>query len=293
VWRFLVIHVPVPGVPPEHRLGHVLLSAAPTVLRYCAWLLWPAELSAYVQNPYVTRVSDPRLWLSCLLLVALGTVGYRLARDSPRAWLATGMLAVSFFPILNLVRVAAPADMGNVMAERFCYFPSFPFVALVGLAAAAALRRAIQTPPAMVLLLAALAAVVGAASFATVRRTRDWADELTFLTRTLEQSPTAVLLWGNLATYHLRNKNLDAAESAIARAAALDPENYAVLSAQALLHVVNGRITEAVPLQERIVANARFGRAAALNNLAYLYRVSDRPDEAERILESLIATGHG
>jgi protein O-mannosyl-transferase len=292
-WRFFVIQVPLPGAPPEHHLGSVLLSAAPTVLRYLEWLAWPTELNAYVQNPYVTQLSDGRLLLSWAMLLGLGLVGSTVASRSPRVALAAAMLAVSFVPILNFVRVAAPPDMGNVMAERFCYFPSFPFLALVGFGAAAVLHRALRSPAAVVVGAALLTVVVGAAAVTTVRRNRDWSDELTFLNRTLEQSPTAVLLWGNLATYHLRKRNLDAAAGALMRAAALDPENYAVLSAQALLHVISGQPADAIPLQERIVANAHFGKTVGLNNLAYLYRITGRHDEAQGILEGLIVNGHG
>jgi tetratricopeptide (TPR) repeat protein len=292
-WRFLFIAVPVPGVPPEHTLAGVLLSMPPTMVGYLHWLLWPGELNAYVQNPYVKGVAEPRFVLSVLLLIVLAAVSHRWARAVPRAALMLGFLLLSFAPVLNIVRVAAPADMGNVMAERFCYFPSFPFVGLVGLAGSAVMRRMCHRPALRALGVAGMVVVLAAAAAATVRRNRDWADELTFLTRTLEQSPSAVLLWGNLATHHLGNQNLDEAASAIARAAALDPTNYAVLSSQALLYVISDRVADAVPLQQRIVASATFGRVAALNNLAYLYRRSGREDEARRILEDLITAGHG
>jgi len=293
VWRFWFIRVALPGVPRSHSLFAALLSLPSTVVRYLTWLVWPGEPSAYVQNPYLTNLANPQLLVSAVLLIGVGIIVWRAADRVPQVFLATAMLAVSFMPILNLLRVAAPADMGNVMAERFCYFPSFPFVALVGLGAAAAWQRAGRSRVLRAVGIGLVVIVVGAASMATVRRNQDWHDELTFLTRTLERSPTAVLLWGNLASYHLREQNLDAAGLAIERAAAVDPENYAVLSSRALLNVISGRAEDAIPLQERIVANAGQGRTAALNNLAYLYRITGRTPDAQRILDGLVADGRG
>jgi tetratricopeptide (TPR) repeat protein len=293
VWRFLVIGVPVPGVPPEHNLAAVLRSLAPTIVRYLAWMAWPTNLSGYVQNPYVTSLSDPRFAFSWLILGLLVAVAYRVGRRDRRVVLAAAMLAVSFVPVLNFVRVAAPADMGNVMAERFCYFPSFPFVALVGVGVEALLRRASKVTMGPAAVAAAAAGVVLYASWVTTRRNADWSDDLTFLTKTLEQSPSAALLWGNLANYQLGKRNLGAAKAAIERAAELDPDSYAVLSSRALWYVVAERYAEAIPLQERIVAHAGQGRTAALNNLAYLYRRTGREDAALDILRTIVSRGHG
>ncbi len=66
--RFFVLVVPPPDVPAEHTLARAMLSAPPTIVRYLAWMTSPGELSAYVQNPYVTRPADPRLLGSLLAL---------------------------------------------------------------------------------------------------------------------------------------------------------------------------------------------------------------------------------
>jgi tetratricopeptide (TPR) repeat protein len=293
VWRFLVIKVHMPGAPADHGLGVVLLSMGPTIVRYLAWFLWPADPNAYVQNPYVTSFADPRFLLAWLLIgVGFVLVYWRVGRDS-RVRLAAGMLVVSFLPILNFVRVAAPADMGNVMAERFGYFPSFPFVALVGLFLAGAAHRVSRNRAGLALSTAAIAILLASAAWATLRRNRDWADELTFLSKTLKQNPTAVLLWGNLANYHLGKRNLREAGEAIERAAALDPSSYAVLSSRAMWFVVAGRYADAIPLQAQIVANVSYGKTAALNNLAYLYRVTGQQDAAFDILQRIVDEGHG
>ena len=285
-WRFLIIQVGLPGVPPEHHLIRALLSAGVTTLRYLGWMLWPLDLNAYVQNPYVTGVLDLRFLGPIALLVTLALL-LRCVQMSARERLLVGMLAASFLPLMNVVRAAGPADMGNMMAERFCYFPSFPFLGLVAIGVTALVRHSASVSLRRALYLG-LAGVVLLGARRTIQRNRDWNSELAFLTTTLEQSPNAVLLWGNLAGYHLRKRNLDAAAAAIERGEALDPNSHAVLSSRALWQVVRGHFSDALPLQERIVRESARGRTAALNNLAYLYRMTGQADLAQAILEQLV-----
>jgi tetratricopeptide (TPR) repeat protein len=293
VWRFVVIEVGVPGVSREHGIFAALLSAPPTIARYLSWLVIPVGPSAYVQNPYVTFIFDERLIFSIIFFAVAFLIGTRLIRPRSRTELAIAMLLVSFAPILNFVRVAAPPDMGNVMAERFLYFPSFPFVALVGLGVQSIWRRAAGSTRTQTVIIGAVALVVFALAGATVARNRVWRDEATFLQATLEQAPGAVLLWGNLAQHHLRAGNLEDASDAIDRAATLAPDSYWVRSARALLYVMNGRVAEAIPLQKSIAIEARYGRIPALNNLAYLYRVTNQEDEAVEILEEIVERDQG
>lgn len=289
--RFVALEVPSPGQPPDHTLARMMLSAPPTLMRYLGWLLGIAELNAYVQNPYVLSPWNWRFPAATVTLAALVTAIWWWGRKRGEVLALAGILASSFLPIINVIRIAGPPDMGNMMAERFCYFPSFPFAGLMALGCAELLARPLGRL--RFLIWAALAGWLVYASTATVRRNRDWRDELTFLNTTLSQSPTSVLLWTNLANYHLTRRQMPEATEALNRAVALAPTDYTVLATRATWYVVSGRPAEAVPLQEMIARDARQGRTAALNNLAYLYRVTGRRDEAARILEQLVAEGRG
>lgn len=295
VWRFVIIRVGTPSAPPLHTALSILLSAPPTLLRYLGWLTLPLRQSAYVINDYVLSPADPRLWLSLPALAALGAAALVAVRrdTSGRSLVALALLAAALIPSLNLVRPSSPLNMGATMAERFCYFPSFPFVALVGLACVALKHSARRQPWLSGLVTVASVSLVVAGTWATVARNRVWADEPTFLTQTLETAPQALLLWGRLAEYHLERRDLEAAQRAIERAAAIDPEAEPVLMARAYLLVLQNRSQEALPLQETLVQRARFAVAPARNNLAYLYRINGRPDDARRLLEALIEQGHG
>jgi len=293
VWRFTVLGVPVPGQSEGHGLGATLMSLPPTWVRYLGWLVFPVGQSAYVQNPYVTGVGDPRFLPSLAALVAAAVLLWRYGRSRPRLLFVALAAAFTFVPISNLLRVAGPEDMGAIMAERFMYFPSLWLLALVALGAEELLRRAGELRWARGLVAVGVAAALTALAAATVVRNRVWKSEPALFEDALAHAPDAALIWGNLANYHLRTGDLADAEAALERLEELDPESYFARSSRALWHVMGKRYDEAVALQERIVRASRRGNPVATNNLAYLYRVTGRTKKARTLLEGLIKKGHG
>ncbi len=289
VVRLMVIKVPMPGQPVGHSVGAAVLGAGQVVVRYLGWMTGFGELNAYVHNPHVTGVTDPRFLAAILVLGVLVFAAWRWGRSNGLALALAAMLATSFAPVLNLVRTAGPPDMGNIMAERFCYFPSFPFVALVVLVGSRLTISSSQRT--RMTAWAALAAWLVFSVHATVTRNRVWRDNLTFYTTTLDQSPKAALLWTNLANYYVESENLAQAQQALARATALAPTDLSVMTAQATMLVVSGRPAEAVPIQEKIAAIASQSRPVVLCNLAYLYRLTGQQEKSLAILNELLADG--
>lgn len=286
--RFVWLEVPAPAPPPEHALLPALLTLPVTLLRYLVWMAAPFDLRAYVQNPYVTGLADPRLLVALLALAVLAWVILRLARRRPAALGLATLLVLSFAPIANLARIGGPSDMGAPMAERFCYLPSFPFLALAALAVDAGLGRALRPrwgARAAAALLVVLVALFGAQTWA---RNRDWRDDATLFAREAERTPTAPLLWINLAQAQLRLGRAGEADASLRRAEALAPESLGVLAARAQWLVFAGRAEEALPLQRRVASDAE-RNAVARANLAFLLRVTGRIEEARPILEELIA----
>ena len=270
----------------------VALTLPSVVLRYLAWMTWPLSHSAYVIHPYVDTVASPRFWLAAVGLGAIATAAWRATRSSPQArrlQLLATMVVAGLSPLVGLWRPAGPADMGAMTAERFAYFPSFPFLALVACGLAYGLRS--RAEPRRWAARVTVAVVLVAGTTATAARNRDWRDEKTFLDATLREAPTSTLLWGRLVQHHLERRDTDAAAAAIERARAAGAGGSALSSTEAHLLQQQGRIAEAIPLQERFVRSAHQARVPALNNLAYLYRLDGRTADAKEILEGLVADG--
>lgn len=295
--RFVALDIDAPQALPEHGVDDAFLSALPTLARYLGWLVLPLRLSAYVQNPYVTSLSDPRFLAAVAAFGVLAAWGWWAARrkgwsGTPRArqaLLLVAMLLVSFLPVLNLVRVTGPADMGNVMAERFCYFPSFPFAGLVGLAFAGLLqaRRRSWRP----LAAGALTALVVLASWRTVTRNQDWKDELTLFSLEVQRTPNAPLLWSQLAITQIASGRLADASVSVARLEAMGATSYQALSTRVLWLVMRRRYDAALELQRQIVTSIGRREAPAVNNLAFLHRALGEDERAVELLEGLVRDG--
>lgn len=290
VVRFLIVDVPAPAQPASISLGMTLISIPFTIVRYLWWMLLPLDLNAYVQNPYVSSIAEPRFWAGVLALVALTAGVLRLGKQRPQVALFGAMLGVSFLPILNIVRVASPEDMGNTMAERFCYFPSFPFVAMLVVAVPLLFprigRRArpVLATTTVILLLVVAAAV-------TWNRTRDWQDDVSLFTDTVAHAPQAALPWAQLVLAHVRNGRPTEARRALDEAIRFGPKEPTVIMMQTTLLVMEGKVRQAIPLQERLAHASGPGQPIALNNLAFLYRTDGRIEKARQILEELIEDG--
>ncbi len=293
LWRFFVIEIPVPGQPAVHELRHALLSVGPTILRYMQWMLFPFEQSAYVQNPYITSVIDVRFLLSIFIIVVATVAAIGNRNLSHRVRFLLLAVATSFIPIANIIRPAGPDDMGAMMAERFCYFPSVPFFTLCGVVVAAVLRGSRGHRAPRVALAGLVSLGIAFLMATTVKRNKVWKDEPTLFRDALDHAPSATLIWANLTNHYIRNGKWRAAKHALAKIEEHGEKDYFYWSARALWYVVQGRFEKAVPLQEKIVAATVRGNAVALNNLAFLYRMTGRIDRARDILEDLVADGSG
>jgi len=285
--RFVVLDVAPPDAPLEHSLARAVASAPWTMLRYLGWLVLPGELSAYVQNPYVNRLADPRLLGSLVALGLLTALIARLSRARAELGLLAAMLVLSFAPILNFVRIAGPPDMGALMAERFAYLPSFVFLLLLVTIGEMALARLRRSARRKALAAAGLLVVTPIYAWTTVERNRDWRDEVTFFERESAQTPGAPLLWTNLAQAEMRAGRPAEAERAIRHAERLTPQAPWVLAVRAQWLTLAGRYAEALPLQERVVRLERKGNALAANNLAFLLRSNGRTAEALAMVSEL------
>jgi Tfp pilus assembly protein PilF len=292
--RFAVLDVGLPGQPDAHTATATLLSAPATIARYLIWMAAPIGQTAYAQNPYVVSPLDPRFLLGVIgIAIAVAWTVRRLRRDRAdrQAFLVMALIA-SFAPILNIVRVAAPEDMGAVMAERFCYFPSFPAFALVGIGASSLAGRLEGRVPRMAVM-AAGAILVVAAGAMTVRRNEVWRNDRILFEDALRKAPRAELLLGNLATHHIRNRDLETAREVLGRFDDEDRGGYFYQSTRVLLDVARGDYESALAPQLNIAQRSSRKNPIARNNLAFLYRMTGRARAAAQVLEEVIEEGRG
>ncbi len=193
-------------------------------------LLWPVGLSAFYDVPYVTHPGLVNFVLPFVAVAATGLGVLWLGRKSPRAAFAGVWLFLPMALLLNL-RVFPP---GEIVHDRFMYFPSVGLSLLLGLG----LDGLVSLPSSSFSVRARQVAIVGALGLAmgsaTVYYERFWASDWTLYGRALAVAPG-----NNLATNNLAVDLADA-----------------------------GRYDEAIALEQRILARDA-GYALAQYNLGY------------------------
>ncbi len=282
----LAVGVPPPGQPEEHGLAAALLSAGPTVLRYLGWLVAPLTAQPFAINPYVEGLLDLRLLVAGSVVLA-AIVLVRRFRPPTSVVVLSAMTLLAFVPVLNLVRVAAPMDMGNPMAERFCYLPSLPFAGLVGLAAARIWGR-MRAPAFRVASAGAALVLIGAAIFACHQRAELWSDHLGLVAFMHRQAPEATLPAVLYAEALSENGQITRAGELLDRLERQTPEDATLIAARATWLVLQRRWPEALEQQVHLVRRVSRSLPIAESNLAFLLLRTGALAEADAVLSELV-----
>lgn len=166
------------------------LTAVAVIARYLRLIVWPRHLSAdysYNQIPLASgRAGDWIAWI-VVLIAAAGTLA--LFRRKRLMFFAAAAAFLCFVPASNLVILS-----GTIMAERLVYLSSAGVIACGVMALPARFlnerRKAVA---------AALCIIVVVCAGRTWARNRDWRDDLTLWTATVEASPRSFKAHGALA----------------------------------------------------------------------------------------------
>ncbi len=288
--RLLLVQVDLPEAASV-SVGAVLLTAPATFARYLQWLVVPFGLQGFVQNPPVTSALSLRFVIGAGVLVAASWGLVMLWRRSRPTFALGTMSVLALAPLLHVLPIKGPPDMGLVMAERFLYFASIPFVGLLAQAAAAVTMRLSNRYRALVAGLA-LAGVGGWWSAMIVARVPDWRDDVTLFSVLVRDAPHSPTMVANLANAHVERGDFAAAAAVFSRAPSSVLDQQPVLLARAQVLAADGRFAEAIPLLEAVTASRWPGDGRARNNLACLYRLNGRLDEATGLLEELVREGN-
>ncbi len=276
VWRTLATQA---GWNPSGISTPVEFAASvlKTTGRYLILLFFPLRLCAYIQNPPPDRLFDPVLWMGLTAAAISAGLLWRWRKSQPvRAWMIAAF-AVSLLPVMNVIRISGPADMGFPMAERFLYLPSVFFC--MGAACVFA-----GIPSAL-----ARTAVVGAVAilFATrvVTRNTVWRDEASFFGDCLRSAPDAPLLHAAYASHLLSAGRAEEAAAGLERAVQLNLaqtglESPFLLNNLAAAYRTAGRYEKAWAALQRVSSN--FEHAAIHYNRAAIQAALGHIQAAEQ-----------
>jgi Flp pilus assembly protein TadD len=196
----------------------------------------PSVQTAYHQTPVSSSLTDP--WAAMGLAIILLALYLWLIQR--KVGLMAAAVLLSFIPMANIVRVAAPFDMGFPMSERFLYLPSMVLALFVGVAWTQLLGH-LPTMSGRLGRLAAAGMVVlltGGLSLMTHARNPAWKNEAAMFSDARSKTEDAPLLdWlyagvlrreGKLNEAHLLL--LDAVQTARKRGGEIPPEMIITLA---------------------------------------------------------------
>ncbi|OGL51837.1 MAG: hypothetical protein A3G31_12705 [Candidatus Schekmanbacteria bacterium RIFCSPLOWO2_12_FULL_38_15] len=267
---------------PLFEFYPTLLSFIKSVTVYTGKLFYPVNLNAYIQNPPSGSIFEPMVFLSiCLLTVFL----VALVKTKNRKFSFYSLFfLLTFFPLSNFLRISAPTDMGFVMAERFLYIPSIPFVVLIAMPVAylAKNRKSLQF-----VIFVIMAAITLFFSFRVIARNRDYKDDEVFFTKTIQQSPTAPLLYQCLGNFYIRNGMNDEALFSYKRALIFFPGFFSTKNNIGTIYTKMGLKEEAIAeFKGAIEINPSY--LLAYYNLGTLYGEMGDYDKAVRVFETAL-----
>ncbi len=266
--RFLAAVSPPARQWSRDELLHVPVAALAGLGIDIERILWPSHPAPYIQNPLGAGLFRITPLLGMLFLGGLlaGILRWR-GRRPQEAAVAT-FLAASLVPLLNVLRIAAPEDMGLPVADRFLYIPS----AAASLLLVMVLAR--SRAPVRTIAVALLVVALPLLAARTVAFQRVWQDEPTLFRSMVSRAPAAVLPHQLLGSRLAEDGRWDEAERELetalelARRERLRPaETVAPRNDLAGVLTATGKAGHARRILQEIVREGH-GRAGVLYNLA-------------------------
>ncbi|MBP7216680.1 MAG: tetratricopeptide repeat protein [Candidatus Omnitrophica bacterium] len=261
-------------------------------LGYYLWLLiFPVNLNAerpftVAQSPFDLTVLGSALAVGILLF---WTVKLAL-RKNPQQRLVSFFLAwilICLLPVSNLIFLVS-----RPIAEQRLYIPSLGFCVVVGLGIHAAVSfRARRLGSFKHLnMLAGLGAVALVILYVVTvyQRNFDWKDEMTFWTKTVQQSPRSVRAFYNLGSAYFGLGKLEKSIAAYHRALKLSPDDYDTMLNLANVYFFQDRYQDALAWYQK--ATDKYpDLPEAWNNVGFLHHKFGRLQDALDCYEKAMA----
>jgi Flp pilus assembly protein TadD len=254
-------------------LWPTLLTSARIFAHYLKLLVFPVTLNAdYSYNAFPLSYSlvDVRVMLALVILGGAWWGIYRLLAVD--RWAAFG----GFWFFVTLLPVSQIIPHHEMMAEHYLYLPS----AGVFLTAALLFDRQLSRSHRVPALSAAFALLVLLLAARTVVRNRDWRDNLTLWTKTVQTAPQSARAHTNLGEALMRRGLFSQAEGEFREALRIMPNDAVNLDNHGLSLLRLGRVDEAEREFREALRILPIPKSQIHLGLVHLKR--GRVDEAER-----------
>ncbi|MFH1186882.1 MAG: tetratricopeptide repeat protein [Candidatus Levyibacteriota bacterium] len=243
------------------------------IFSYLKLFVFPQDLFV-AQHWTVTKISDPRFYLTLPLAIALFLlIIFILIRlKSKLSIFFTGWIIFSFFLLLNIY----PLDM--TLAERWLYGPMIGLLGLIGVI----VKKTSQKK--LFLFFAFLILLIPIFSVRTIVRTFDWKSNLTLFSRDEKFSLESFDLQNNLGVALFRKGDIYEAKKHFEKSILLSPEWWTASNNLGAIYQKEGNINQAKKLYSISIKNGDY--YLAYENLAQLKYNTEDLDSTITFLEN-------
>jgi Flp pilus assembly protein TadD len=199
-------------------LWFTLLTDARIFLHYVKLLFFPYTLNAdYSYNAFPVTTSWTDLNALAAVFVLGGLIGWLLSllRSRPLATFGGLWFFLALLPVAHII------PHHEMMAEHYLYIPSVGFCLCAGALLDPVVRRGVFRRA----LYAGAGVVLALLALRTVWRNRDWKDDLTLWTKTVQTAPQAARARNNLGVAYLRRGRLAPAQEQLEVAIRIKPDH--------------------------------------------------------------------
>jgi tetratricopeptide (TPR) repeat protein len=251
------------GRPSEQSLASVLLTWPSLLWFYSRQVLWPFNISAFYETPWIKSARWQGFFLPLMAVAAVAAGLWLWARRSRVAAFGAIWLVVTMLPPLWGVRYF---ERGELAHDRYLYVPSIALALLLAMAVrklGAGQSGPFGLPVSQSVAVLALACLLGAA---TITQSVFWTNNLVLYSRGVQTAPHSALAWDHLGTEWMARKRPDKAIKIYQHALALAPDDWDTNFALGIAYSTVGSLPEA----DRYLARACQLRSAYANQYYYL-----------------------
>jgi protein O-mannosyl-transferase len=268
-----------------------ILTFIKTIFLYTWKTAVPVYLTAYMQNELVEEVFQAEFLVPAAFLIGIVWLMFRSIKKNPLLSFAIGFYLISLLPLSNFVRISGPKDMGFMSAERFLYIPSLSWSLVVAMLFAYIYKGSGKKEPGksslgwrQIAAVVALGSVLLTYTGLTIDRNRDWYDNETFFTATLETAPNAPILYMLLGNVYSIEQNWEMAEKILKKAIEyLSPRDREeptwIYSDLAGVYAKQGLYDKALETM-KLASKTKFHNSAVEYNYGEIYRAMGDLDKA-------------
>lgn len=244
------------------------------VPRYLALVIFPAGLTVHHPEPETFLAS--RLALLCAWVAIVVATALLVRQRRPAARFGLLWFAVNLLPVSGIIPIPSAA-----LAERYLYVPAIGLWLVVGDQAALLARRFPRRRP----VAWAIAAVAVALAAITIRRNRDWKDDLALFSSAVRVDPRSTEASYNHAVALDARGDPDAARREWERTLRLDPGHVGALARLGTLHAERGALDAAASYFSRVLALQPDHVETRFNLALLLERLGRREDALDQYRE--------